>query len=197
MLRIGITGGIGSGKSIVCKVLESLNYPVFHSDIVAKDLLISDQELKQQIIDVFGAEAYLNGELNRNYLAERIFSEPSLRERINELVHPRVRAAFKEFSEKTNSDLVFSEAAILFETGSYKQFDKNILVVAPEEIRIERVMNRDQISRDNVVDRMKTQWSDDKKSELADYIIINDDKTPVLRQIEQILEELNQLQYSQ
>lgn len=193
MLRIGITGGIGSGKSIICRILESLGYPVFHSDEVAKDLLSSDVELKKAIISTFGDEAYEDGELNRKYLAQKVFTDPSLRDQINNLVHPKVRSAFIQFSEQTNSELVFNEAAILFETGSYTDFDKTILVIAPEELRIKRVMDRDNANREDVLKRMESQWSDEKKKELTDYIIVNDEQTPVLEQIESILAELTQL----
>lgn len=190
MLRIGVTGGIGSGKSIICRVLSELGYPVFHSDNVAKALLNNDLNVREEISDLFGNDIYTNTEIDKKRLAEIIFKDETAREKINSIIHPRVRQKFEEFAKACRSELVFNEAAILFETDSYKNFDATILVTAPEELRIERVMKRDGVSREQVLDRIKSQWKDEKKAELADYILVNDEKKPLLDQIEEILADL-------
>lgn len=189
-MTIGLTGGIGSGKSTVAKVLESMGYPVFYSDTAAKHLMNSDRRLQLDIMHHFGDNAYINGQLNRSYLAEKIFSNPKDKEVLNQLIHPRVREAFTEFTQNSKAELVFNEAAILFETGAYSNFDKTILVTAPAETRIQRVLKRDNASREEVQSRMANQWSDDRKIPLADYIINNGDTDAVLDQIEGIVEAL-------
>ena len=189
-MTIGLTGGIGSGKSTVAKVLESMGYPVFYSDTAAKDLMNSDRRLQIDIMHHFGDSAYINGQLNRAYLAEKIFTNPEDKEVLNQLIHPRVREAFTRFAKNSEAELVFNEAAILFETGAYSNFDKTILVTAPVETRIERVMKRDNASREEVQNRMANQWSDDRKIPLADYLLSNGDTDSVLDQIERIVEEL-------
>jgi dephospho-CoA kinase len=189
-MTVGLTGGIGSGKSTVAKVIESMGYAVFYSDLEAKDIMHSDEELRSDIIDHFGEEAYENGVLNRAYLAERIFSNPQDKDVLNQLIHPRVRANFATFAENSEAPLVFNEAAILFETGAYSSFDKTLLITAPKETRIERVMRRDNSSRQDVLDRMSNQWSDDRKIPLADFVIQNGNQDKVLEQIERVVVDL-------
>lgn len=189
-MTIGITGGIGSGKSTVAKVLESMGYPVFYSDKVAKELMTSDQELQSEVISHFGEKAYEKGQLNRSYLAERIFTNPSDRSILNQLVHPRVRAKFTAFAQSSQSKLAFNEAAILFETGAHTNFDKTILVTAPKEERVDRVMKRDNCSREDVLNRMNNQWEDERKIPLADFVIQNGDIDRVLTRVEGIVEIL-------
>ena len=189
-MTIGLTGGIGSGKSTIAKVLESMGYPVFYSDQEAKSIMHSDRELKAEIIAHFGDESFMNGSLNRAYLAERIFSNPDDKLALNQLVHPRVRANFVKFAEASASKLVLNEAAIIFETGAHTNFDKTLLVIAPVETRISRVMNRDNCSREDVLSRMNNQWSDERKIPLADYLIKNGDQDMVLDQIETVVKDL-------
>jgi dephospho-CoA kinase len=189
-ISVGITGGIGSGKTYVCRTLEAMGYPVFFSDIQAKQLLVEDQEAIASIKKLFGDQAYIGNELNRPFLAEKIFSAPSYREMMNNIVHPLVRKRYSNWAEATDSPIVFNEAAILFETGSYKNFDFNVLVTAPINLRIERTMKRDGVSELEVEARMKAQWSDDKKKELADFIINNDEKEPLVPQIVNMLEAI-------
>lgn len=194
MLKVGITGGIGAGKSIVSKVLDVLGYPVFNSDQIAKEILVNNAKAVSEMKAAFGALVYLdNGELNREYLSDKIFNDDDARTTINAIVHPKVREAFHDFASNSNSKIVFNEAAILFETGSYKNFDKTILVTAPEKLRIERVMKRDGVSESAVRDRLSAQWKDDKKIALADYVIVNDENSLVTTQIEKILSDLTQL----
>lgn len=184
---IGITGGIGSGKSIIGKILTTMGYPVYYSDQEAKWVMNNDPNLRNELITVFGKQAYMNGELNRPYLAEKIFTSPELKEQINRIVHPRVRKRFTDFVTQSNSPLVFNEAAILFETGGYKDFDATILVVADKETRIQRVMERDNISRQQVEDRMNNQWSDEQKLKLTNIVIHNNEKDLLVSQVLELL----------
>jgi dephospho-CoA kinase len=190
MLKIGVTGGIGSGKTTVCKVLETLDFPVFYSDLEAKRIMLKDEKAKEGIQNIFGKEAYIDDEINRTYIAEKIFSSPELKKQINDLIHPLVRKAFKDWCEKQKSPFVFNEAAILFETGSYKQFDYTLLVTAPKPIRINRVVKRDNTTKKEVENRMKNQWDDEKKIALADFVLHNDDKQLVTTQLLQIIDQL-------
>jgi dephospho-CoA kinase len=190
MKKIGITGGIGSGKSIIGKILSIIGFPVFYSDIEAKRIMLHDKEVVDQIIKVFGNQAYVNDEINRNFLAEKIFNQPELKNKINAIVHPAVRKSFETFAQNQKKPFVFNEAAILFETGSYKNFDANILVVANESLRIKRVMERDNVPKKSVQDRMKNQWSDEKKTPLADFLIENNEDSLLLPQVEKVIAQL-------
>lgn len=189
-ITIGVTGGIGSGKSYVCGIIEAMGYPVFYSDFEAKKLLTSDTELISEVKSLFGEEAYLHNDLNKSYLASQIFSQPILREKLNALVHPKVRKAFKNFCQSSKAALCFNEAAILFETDAYKNFDHTILITAPMQLKIDRLKKRDSSSIEEIQARMKAQWSDEKKAELADFIIVNDEQQPLLKQVETIISQL-------
>lgn len=188
MKKIGLTGGIGAGKSIVAKILATMGFPVFYSDQAGKQLMSEDQHVKQKVIDVFGEDAYKNGDLNRGLLAEKVFSDNNLKKELNNIVHPAVRKAFESWCKEQTSMIVFNEAAILFETGSYKTFDGTILVSAPESIRIERVMQRDSTTEAQVKERMRNQWSDEEKRALSDFEIINDNQHLLVPQTENIIE---------
>lgn len=189
-ISIGITGGIGSGKSYICRIVETMGYPVFYSDSEAKKIITSNPKAVSGLKDLFGDEAFSQGNLNKDFLADKIFANPALREQMNNLVHPLVRQEYQNWAIATGANIVFNEAAILFETGSYKNFDKTILVVAPEELRIDRVKKRDQVNEEDILARMNAQWSDEKKKALADFILINDEKTAILPQLNVILEEI-------
>ena len=188
--RIGITGGIGAGKSTVSKIIESMGFPVFNSDNEAKEIINFHPEVKAELIGIFGDTIYSNEILNRPKLAEFIFNDPSLREKVNHVVHPRVREKFDNFVSHNSSPLIFNEAAILFETGAYKQFDATVLITSPKALRIERLMARDNALQEEIEARMNAQWSDDQKQNLADYIIVNDEKKPLINQIEKVISEL-------
>lgn len=190
MIKVGITGGIGSGKSIIGKVLMIMGFPVFNSDTEAKLLMINNQAVIDQVKHAFGEKAYINQHLNRKYLADQIFNDPILKDRLNNIVHPAVRQAYEDWCTTQTSEIVFNEAAILFETGRYKDFDYNILVTAPEALRIQRVVNRDQTTIAEVKNRMNNQWTDSKKMALASFVVINDDKTLVTHQVENILKAI-------
>lgn len=191
MLKVGITGGIGSGKSVVSSILKSLGYPVFNSDEISKSIVNADSEVRAELTALFGEDLYLKGELNKVRLAQIIFAEDTAREKVNSIIHPRVREKFDAFVNESNSKIVFNEAAIFFETGAFKKFDKMILVTADDELKIRRVMRRDGLSENDVKARMSKQWTDDKKIPLADFVIINNEQKPLLNQIEKILSELS------
>jgi dephospho-CoA kinase len=193
MKKIGITGGIGSGKSYVSRIIKSMGFPVYHSDESAKLLMESNPLIKEGLLLLFGASIYEKGELNKKKLAELIFESPELREKVNALVHPIVRADFAQWATNQSQEIVFNEAAILFETGANANFDATILVIAPEAIRIDRVMKRENCSRELVLKRIQSQWSDEQKSSLATYQIINDSVSPLLIQVEKVLEKISAL----
>jgi dephospho-CoA kinase len=190
MKRIGLTGGIGSGKSFIAQIIEHMGYPVYYSDARAKELTKSNPSIKTGLISLFGEEVYEGNKLNAKLIASKIFHNDELRKKVNELIHPIVRADFENWALNQNSELVFNEAAILFETGSYRNFDATILVCAPTELKIERVMNREKSSREAVLERMSKQWSDEDKMKLTDYSILNDNQTPILIQLEEIINNL-------
>jgi dephospho-CoA kinase len=189
MLRIGLSGGIGSGKSTVAGILAKMGYPVFYSDHEAKRLYDENPVLQKQLVDLFGPAIYRDGQLNKAFLAQQLFSNAELKAQVTALVHPLVRKAFEVWAQQQVSDLVFNEAAILFETGAYKDFDATVLVTAPIETRIERVQKRDLISREAVLQRIANQWPDSKKMNLTPYIITNDGQ-PLLQQIEDVISKL-------
>ncbi len=188
---IGITGGIGAGKSIICSIIHATGYPVFYSDKAAKEILNSNEDVKTKIREIFGVEAYKNEELNRPFIAQKIFTDQNLLTAINNVVHPAVRQSFTNWAEKQTTTLVFNEAAILFETGAYKLYDATVLVTAPEAIRIERVMKRDHISAEAVHKRINKQWPDAEKENLADHVLINDNSTLLIPQVNDLIAKLN------
>ena len=187
MKRIGITGGIGAGKSLVAEIIKAMGYPVYNSDERAKELTDSNPKIKEGLIHLLGEEIYQNDTLNKFALAQAIFSDESLREKVNALIHPIVREDFNLWALAQNNSLVFNESAILFETGSFKKFDAIILVYAPTELRIKRIMKRDNCSENEVLKRMNSQFSDEEKYQLTEFRILNDEQTPLLVQVEQII----------
>ena len=188
---IGLTGGIGAGKSLIGRILESFGFPVYYSDFEAKKLMNTDPIIREELSKLLDEEIYKSGQLDRERLAKIIFSSAGLRDEVNHLIHPRVREHFNLFCEENSmKKLIFNEAAILFETGAYENFDKNILVIAPDELRIKRVMKRDNISVQEVKNRINAQWSDARKKKLADHIIVNDGKTALLDQVKKIVDQL-------
>lgn len=187
-LVVGLTGGIGSGKTTVAQMFEELGVPVFYSDEVAK-AQYKNPEVRQSVTEAAGADVYEGDELNRKKLADRIFSDENLRQKINDIIHPRVRAAFMEFfMQHAEAPYLINEAAILFESGGYRQFHKNILVTAPEDVRLRRVITRDSASEEEVKKRMAAQWPDGKKMALADFIIENLDKEKTKQSVRTIHE---------
>jgi dephospho-CoA kinase len=183
MLKVGLTGGIGSGKSTVAEIFAQLKIPIYLSDDRAKDLMVNNSSVKSAVISLFGKESYVDGELNRTFIASKVFSDQKELEKLNAIVHPALKTDFENWCKNQTSIYVVKEAAILFESGANKGLDKVILVEAPKEMRIKRVMERDKVARNLVLARMDKQWSDKRKSELSDYIIQNDGLHLVLEQV--------------
>jgi dephospho-CoA kinase len=190
MLKIGVTGGIGSGKSIICQVFELLGIPVFYADAEAKKLMLEDEKLKSAISNTFGAASYLaDGNLNRTYLAKIVFNDENQLAKLNKLVHPAVFKAFKQWAESQTAAYVVKEAALLFESGSYRLCDKNILVTAPEALKIARIIRRDHITEEEVRARMARQMSDEEKLPMADIVLENDEQKLLIPQILKLHEQ--------
>ncbi|MGB6036432.1 MAG: dephospho-CoA kinase [Cryomorphaceae bacterium] len=186
-LRVGITGGIGSGKSIVAKFFSVLGVPVFNADLIAKQILSTDPAVVTAVVQHFGKEAYIEGVPDREYLAKVVFNDFAQRETLNSIIHPAVGRAFEEFCAlQSSASYVLEEAAILIETGGHEKLDTLILVTAPEELRIERVLNRDQTNRELIEKRIAAQLPDQEKRPYAHFEILNDDKNPVIPKVLQI-----------
>ena len=190
MKRIGLTGGIGSGKSTVARILIAMGYPVYFSDDRSKFLTDTHPAIRQGLAELIGNHIYKGNQLDRSALALAIFSNDELRVKVNQLIHPTVRLDFDGWVDEQNHEIVFNEAAILFETGAAERFDAMVLVTAPEELRISRVMQRDQCTREEVVNRINHQWTDEQKAKLADAVIVNDDVQPLIKQVELMLTQL-------
>jgi len=189
MLKIGITGGIGSGKTIVCKVFETLGIPVFYADVVAKEIMVKDPLLVKQLIETFGVESYFKeGLLNNKHIAQIVFNNPAELAKLNSLVHPAVFRAFDNWLLTIGSDVpyVLKEAALLFESGSYKMCDQNVLVIAPKELKLKRVVERDKVTEEQVLARMDKQLSDEEKSQFTDLVILNDETQSIVKQVFQM-----------
>ncbi|MBT8182826.1 MAG: dephospho-CoA kinase [Eudoraea sp.] len=194
MKIIGLTGGIGSGKTTVAKLFTDLGVPVYNSDLKAKKLMQDSKGIRSAIIDLLGEEAYVLEKLNKKYIADKVFGDKELLQKLNSIVHPAVREDFISWVKKKRTPYVIQEAAILFENNSYKIFDKVILVKAPKEVRLERILARDNISRNEILARMENQWDDSKKISLADYIIENTDLEETKLQVEKIHHQLTKIE---
>ena len=183
-IKVGVTGGIGSGKSTVCKIFRLLGVPVFEADKVAKELINSNSKIKRELINLFGEDIYMaNGLVNRKKLADIIFNDDIQLAKINELVHPIVREEFLKWEKLQKTKYVIHEAAILFESGFYKIMDFTILVSTNKNERVKRVMKRDNIPEELVLERMEKQWSDEEKRKLATVEIKNNDENLIIPQI--------------
>lgn len=173
MKHIGLTGGIGSGKTTVSKILVKNGIPVYDSDSNAKLIMNSSNQIKKLIINHFGKLSYTNNKLNNKYISKIIFNNPVEMNKINSLIHPFIHDNFNKWKNNFSSKYVIFESAIIFETGSYEKFDFNIIVLSDLEKRIKRVKERDFLSEDDVLSRIKSQWIDEKKIRFADYVIKN------------------------
>ena len=189
MKSIGVTGGIGSGKSIVCKIFEVMGFPVFYADVEAKKCMVEDPDLISGVKHLLGESAYINRELNRPFVAEKIFSNPNLKAKMDALVHPAVHRAFENWKAQQNSDLIFNESALLFETGSHERFDEVILVIADLETRLARVMKRDGVQKEAVLARIQHQMLDEHKLKMNPYVIENDYHQMLIPQILEFIEK--------
>jgi len=183
MLRIGITGGIGSGKSTVANIFSVLGIPVYDSDSASKRLMEEDLELKKNIIQSFGEESFLKGKLNRKYLSEQVFNDQKKIELLNSIVHPATIKDVDEWMKKQKAAYTIKEAALIFESGSNKFLDFVIGVSAPLPLRIERTLQRGNISEEQVKARIKLQMNEEEKMRLCNYIIFNDEKHMLIPQV--------------
>ncbi len=192
-LLVGVTGGIGSGKSVVCKIFECLGVPIYYADPRAKWLMNNDPDLRVQIIAKFGEESFIEGHLNRTFLAKHVFSDKRKLETLNSLVHPAVAMDGLTWQrEHSSTKLLVKEAALLYETGSYKQLDQIIVVAADLELRVSRVLARDQQrSRDEILQIIEKQMPQEEKMKQADFVIYNDDQHALIEQVYAFLNNNN------
>lgn len=188
---VGLTGGIGSGKSTVAKLFEVMGVPVYNSDIRAKEMYYKP-EVKEQVIRLLGTNAYgVDGKLDPKHISSIVFRDSGMLSKINSIIHPAVETDFKEFITKNSSHkLILKESALLFETGIYKKLDKIILVTSPLELRIARVVSRDNVSADEVKKRIQHQLPDEEKAPISDFVIKNDESTGLIPQVVEVLEKL-------
>jgi dephospho-CoA kinase len=180
ILKLGITGGIGSGKTSVCKVFNLLGIPVFSADPVARDIMDNDESIVDHINSIVGRNLYRNGGLDRSVLANLIFNDSSLLQQVNSLVHPIVFDRFNDWVLQQDAPYVIMEAAILIESGGYKLVDKVATIVAPVEERIKRVMMRNNLTREQVFERIRNQMTDEERIKVSDYIINNSERDMII-----------------
>ncbi len=184
MLKVGITGGIGSGKTTVCRIFKALGIPVYDADREAKNLMNTHLDLVNAIKAAFGNEAYgADGMLDRQYLASRVFNDEQALAQLNAIVHPVVIQAANDWAAAQDAPYTVKEAALMFQSGSYVHNDVNVVVAAPDELRIDRVMQRDAVTEQQVRARMDKQWAQDEQIEKADYVIWNDGKRMLIPQV--------------
>lgn len=190
MLRIGITGGIGSGKSTVAKIFETLGIPVYYADAAAKELMNSDLLLKEKIIKAFGEASYKEGKPDRLFLSSQVFNNPGQRELLNAIVHPATIEHAEKWMQQQITPYAIKEAALIFESGAQKKLDYVIGVFSPEPLRILRTINRDHITRDEVISRMNSQMEESIKMKLCDFVITNDEQELLIPQVIELHEKL-------
>lgn len=183
MLKVGLTGGIGSGKSTVAKIFEVLGVPVYYADDAAKHIMNTDAELREKIISTFGAGSYVNNELNRPYIASIVFENTEKLALLNSLIHPATIRDAERWMQQQTSPYVIKEAALIFESGSAENLDYVIGVFSPLPLRIKRIMERDNVTRDEVMKRMSRQIDEDIKMRLCDKVIVNDEQQLVITQV--------------
>jgi len=183
MLKVGLTGGIGSGKSTVAKIFEVLGMPVYYADDAAKHIMNTDAELREKIISTFGAGSYVNNELNRPYIASIVFENTEKLTLLNSLTHPATIRDAERWMQQQTSPYVIKEAALIFESGSAENLDYVIGVFSPLPLRIKRIMERDNVTRDEVMKRMSRQIDEDIKMRLCDKVIVNDEQQLVITQV--------------
>ena len=183
-LKIGITGGIGVGKSVVTKIFKILGIPTYDADREAKDIMVKNDAVRQSLMKTFGKEVYFeDGSLNREWLGKRVFGDAEELKKLNAIVHPAVIKDGEDWAVAQTSIYSVKEAALLFESGSYKALDFTILVVSPLELRIERVMQRDKVDREEVLGRINKQMPEEEKEKLSDCIVYNDDEHSLIEQV--------------
>lgn len=190
MMVVGLTGGMGSGKTTVANYFKELDIPIYIADDAAKALMNTNAEVKSKVLSLFGDLAYRNNEIDRKYIAGQVFNDQQKLEQLNNIIHPAVFLDFQNWKNKQKSPYVIYEAAILFETGGYKECDLVILVTAPLEERIKRLQARDGSSVEEIEARIQHQWSDNEKRKLADFEIINSNLPATKEQVRNLHEIL-------
>lgn len=190
MIRIGITGGMGAGKSVISEMMRCLGIPVYDADIASKKILNSNTKVKTQLIELLGEEIFSNGQLNRPLMAQLIFNNNELLLKTNAIIHPAVFEDFIAWSEVQNKEVVACETAILFESGMVSYFDSILMISAPLEIRIERCIKRNKFTREQVLERIAKQMDESKKIELSDFVIDNDNRKALYPQLKNFLNNL-------
>jgi dephospho-CoA kinase len=193
MLKVGLTGGIGSGKTTVAAIFEVLNIPVYYADDAAKRLMNENENIKAAVEKIFGEEAYKDGILNRKYVSDIVFNDPDKLALLNSIVHPATIKDADEWMKNQKSPYIIKEAALLFESGSNKKLDYIIGMKAPLDLRISRSMKRNNLSREEILSRMNKQMDEDAKLALCDFMITNDEQQLVIPQVLQLHENLLQL----
>lgn len=194
MIKLGITGGIGSGKSTISEIFSLCGIPIYIADIEAKRLTVSSPVIRERLINLFGSQLFANGILDRKLLASYIFNDASNLKKVNDIIHPEVERDFCEWIEKNKIyKIVAQEAAILYESGFDKFMDKIVTVYTPLEMRITRTMKRDNISREKVLERIHNQMPDEEKAELSDFVIVNDGTKSLIEQVLTIVQQLKKL----
>ncbi len=193
MTIVGLTGGIGSGKTTVANFFKGLNVPVYIADDEAKKLMNVSKILKRKIKKLFGDEAYINDELNRPFIASKIFNDKSLLDKMNAIVHPKVGKHFLKWLEKQEHPYVIKEAAILFENEGYKDCDYIITVIADKQVRIKRILERDNTSTQKINAIMQNQWNDEDRVKLSDFVIVNNTLKNTKEQVFEIHKKLLKL----
>lgn len=189
-MKLGVTGGIGSGKTSVCRVFNILGIPVFSADPEAREIMDNDKGIMRRINSIAGKDLYINGSLDRMEMAALIFNDNTLLEKVNSLVHPVVFDHFKRWEMDQTAPYVIMEAAILFESGASKLVDRITTVVAPIEERVERVIHRNSLSREQILERMRNQMDDDSMIKLSDYVIHNSENDMIIPAILKIHEDI-------
>ncbi len=195
MLKIGLTGGIGSGKSTVAKIFETLGIPVYYADAEAKRLMNSNETIKVAIRQHFGEAAYKNGELDRKYLADIVFNDPGKLELLNALIHPVTINDAEEWMQRQAAPYSIKEAALLFESGATENLDFIIGVYAPQSLRIKRVMKRDDLAPDEILKRINRQVNEDMKMKLCDFVITNNEQELLIPQVLKLHQHFTSLVY--
>ncbi|MDN3643656.1 dephospho-CoA kinase [Lutimonas halocynthiae] len=190
MRIVGLTGGIGSGKSTVARMFERLGVPVYYSDVKAKHLMNTSDDIRKGLIDVFGPKSFENGELNRSYIASLVFNNEAKLKKLNSIVHPEVKRNFKKWISKQSASYVIEENPLIFENNSQHDFDLIITVTAPKKIRIQRVMERDGLSENEVLARVKNQLEDELKINGSDFVITNESLNATKTQVDRINEAI-------
>ncbi len=191
MKVVGLTGGIGSGKSTIARMFQNLGVSIYVADDEAKKLMNTDESIKRRIIELLGNDSYVDDQLNRTFIATIVYNDKTKLDQLNAIVHPAVAHHFDVWKNKQKGDYVIKEVAILFENDGQKQCDFTILVTAPLEDRIERVLIRDQTTRDQIYSRINNQWDDTQKIPLADFVIHNIDLEETENQVYEIHKKIS------